>query len=353
MREADRIKSSRLRRQLLIPPGASSLDVAVERLLAVQAQDARGFRLALRARTHGRSASDVDAALARRELVVSWLCRGTLHLVRSADYWWLHMLTAPRMVSGNNRRLAQLGVRPDAARRGAEAVTAAVADGPKTRAELRAVLETVDVPCDGQALVHVLVAASLREHLVRGPLRDGEHCFVDARRWLTQPPVPDRDACLAMLARRYLAGHGPAAPADLAAYSGITLTDARRAFTLVADRTRPVGDAVYELADDDGDDTLPPPRLLGMFDPLLHGWADRSFVTGEHTAVVTSNGMFRAVALVDGRAAGVWSLPGGVLTLTPMRRIAPAALAQLEAEAADVLRFLGLPQVPMKLQDAV
>jgi hypothetical protein len=285
-----------------------------------------------------------------RELVVSWLCRGTLHLVRSVDYWWLHALNAPRMVAGITRRLTQLGVDDQTAERGIEAVLAAVSEGPKSRAQLRAVAAEVGVPSTGQALVHVLAAASVHEHLVRGPVLDGEHCFVDARQWLTQPPVPDRDECLALLARRYLIAHGPASAADLAAYAGINLTDARRAFALVADVTRTVDGDMHELADRDDAAELPPPRLLGMFDPVMHGWADRSFVTGRHTDAVTSNGLFRAVALVDGRVAGLWSLAGGVPTLTPFRRLTSKVLALLESEALDVLRFLGLPEVPLRVQ---
>ena len=287
----------------------------------------------------------------RRELVVSWLCRGTLHLVCSADYWWLHALTAPRLVPRITRRLSQLGVDSVTARRGVEAIAAAVSDGPKTRAWLRVVAGDVGVPTTGQALVHVLGLASVHEHLVRGPVLDGEHCFVDARRWLTESPVPDRDESLARLARRYLAGHGPASAADLAAYAGITLGDARRGFALIADATRPVGEGLQQLTGDGEDDRLPPPRLLGMFDPVLHGWADRTFLTGPHAAVVTSNGMFRAVALVDGCVAGVWTLPGGVVTLTPLRRLGPPVLAALEAEAVDVVRFLGLPEQPMRVDN--
>jgi hypothetical protein len=56
----------------------------VERLLAVQAQDARGARLTVRARSDGLRASDVDDdALNSGELVTTWVNRGTLHLIRS------------------------------------------------------------------------------------------------------------------------------------------------------------------------------------------------------------------------------------------------------------------------------
>ncbi|HEX6246376.1 MAG TPA: winged helix DNA-binding domain-containing protein [Nocardioidaceae bacterium] len=343
------VAAARFRAQLLLPPGARNVEDVVDRLLAVQAQDARAFRLAVRARSHGTSARDVDTALSeRRTLVVCWLVRGTLQLVRSADYWWLHTLTAPRMVAGNARRLAQLGVDESMTRRGLETVHEAVAEGPRTRDELRAALDSAGVPTAGQALVHLLVAATLHAHLVRGPVRDGDHCFVDAEQWLGRPNVPDRERCLGMLARRYLAGHGPATPADLAAYAGITLTDARHSFEMIADETRPV-EGMWALGDDSDADTLPPPRLLGMFDPVLHGWVDRAFVTGAHKDVVTANGLFRATALADGRVAGTWTLPAGVVTLNPLRRLASAELTALEAEAADVLRYLDLPPAPLRV----
>ena len=90
-----------------------------ERLLAVQAQDSRGARLAIRARTTGLTAAEVDRALSeQRSLLITWLNRGTLHLVRSQDYPWLHALTTPPLLTGNARRLAQEGVEPNAADRG-------------------------------------------------------------------------------------------------------------------------------------------------------------------------------------------------------------------------------------------
>src|ERR1700751_316398 len=89
------ILASRLEAQLLGQRRAERVESVVQRLLAVQAQDARAFRLAVRSRSTGCTASSVDATLSvDRTLVVSWLCRGTLHLVGRSDYWWLHRLVA-------------------------------------------------------------------------------------------------------------------------------------------------------------------------------------------------------------------------------------------------------------------
>src|SRR5205085_11189747 len=121
--------TERFTAQLLAGPPARDPVAVAERLLAIQAQDPRGARLAIRARTTGLSAADVDRALTdERSLVLTWLNRGTLHLVRSEDYPWLHALTTPPHFTGNARRLAQEGVPPDDADRGVAAIERTLAD---------------------------------------------------------------------------------------------------------------------------------------------------------------------------------------------------------------------------------
>jgi len=155
--------AERLRAQLLSGPRARSPEAVVERLLAVQGQDPRGARLAVRARTEGLTAADVDRALSEeRTLLITWLNRGTLHLVRSEDYPWLHALTTPPLRTTNARRLAQEGVSPAAAERGVETIERSLADeGPLTRTQLGQRLDRADIPTSGQALVQLLLLASL------------------------------------------------------------------------------------------------------------------------------------------------------------------------------------------------
>ena len=322
----------------------------VGRITAVQAQDARGSLLAVRARSLGLTAADVDRCLTdERSLVVGWLNRGTLHLVRSEDHAWLHALTAPRQLAANARRLAQEGVSPDAAERGVHVVERELTrHGPRTRAQLRAALDSADVPTARQALVHVLGTASIRGVCVRGPVVDGERAFVHVADWLGPQPVVDRDVALRELAHRYLVGHGPATDRDLAYWAGLPLRDARDALRASSGVELVPGTGLLVPAGAHAaypERAVPTPTLLGMFDPLLHGWPSRAPVLGRHdsTDVVTSNGMFRATALVDGRAVATWTMPSGRVQLAPLpgERIAPSAQAALAVEADDVVRFLG------------
>jgi hypothetical protein len=334
----------RLTAQLLAGRPAADPVAVVRRLLAVQAQDPRGARLAVRARTMGLIAADVDRALTEdRTLLVSWLNRGTLHLIAREDHAWLHALTTPAQRTGNARRLAQEGVAPGDAERGVTAITRALAaDGPLTRGALRERVDAAGVRTEGQALVHLLMLASLRGLIVRGPMAGREQAFVLAEDWLGPTPPVDRAGALAELARRYLAGHGPAGDRDLAKWAGITLGDARAGLQAIAGELEQRDDGLVDLARrPPAADELPPPRLLGPFDPLLHGWVSRDPVLGGQDGVVTTNGIFRPIALVDGRAVATWTMPGGEVTLAPFGRITRAAAAALEDDAADVARFLG------------
>jgi hypothetical protein len=335
----------RLHAQLLGGNVVPTPEAVVERLLAVQAQDARGFRLAIRARTAGPDVDDLEAALTqRRSLVVTWLNRGTLHLVTAADYRWLQPLTTPQLATGNARRLREEGVSPTQAADAVGVVEEEVAGGPRTRSQLAAALAAAGGPSRGQALVHVLIRAALEGRVVRGPVIDGEHAYAAVDDWLGPAPAPmERDVALARLARRYLAGHGPADAKDLARWAGIPLRDATVGLAAIADETEPFGDDLVMLGAAKAP-TGSPPRLLGAWDPLLFGWASRTPITGDHDAAIVSGGVFRPFAISDGRAVATWRLVRTRVVLDPLEPIDSSTRDALDADADAVLRYLRRPQ---------
>ncbi len=322
--------AARLTAQLLAGPPARDPVAVAERILAVQGQDPRGFRLAVRARTEGLTAADVDRALTEeRSLLVTWLNRGTLHLVRSEDYPLLQAVTTPPLRTSSERRLAQEGVR----RRGARhrAIERALADeGPLTSDALRERLVAAGVRAEGQALYHLLFKASLDGLVVRGPMAG--QAGLRARARLARPSRSrvDRDEALGEFARRYLAGHGPATDRDLARWAGIPLGDA-------AGRPRGGGRAALLRS-------VPSSRRRGCSarsSPCLLGWISREDIVGDEPNLVTAGGMFYPFAMVRGRAVASWRLADGEVELDPFRRIAKADREALERDAEDVVRFLG------------
>jgi hypothetical protein len=321
------------------------------RLLAIQAQDPRGARLAIRARSRATTAADVDRGLTQaRSLVVTWLNRGTLHLVTREDYPLLQALLPRWQRTGVDTRLARSGIDAATAERAVGILDRALADtGPLPRAALRERLLTTGVPAEGQALIYVLFRASLDGVLVRGPVRGGEHLYARVADWL---PEAARDAAAiaadpepgyAEIARRFLAGHGPADARDLAKWLGVPLGVARQALAVIADQLMQRPDGLLALAArrPQPPGRLPPPRLLGAFEPVLMGWRSRAHVLGEHESEVVTGGVFRGFALVRGRAVGVWRVAGSGVALAPCEALSTAVSDALQRDGRAVLRFLG------------
>jgi hypothetical protein len=340
---APALLAERLGAQLLAGTPARDPAAVAGRLLAVQAQDLQGARLAIRARTSRLTSARVDRAFtADRSIVITWLNRGTLHLVRSDDYAWLHSLTTPALVSVNARRLREEGVSAKAAEEGVATIKRSLArDGPLTRQELGERLRVARVPVAGQALVHLLLLATLRGLVIRGPMVGAQHAFVLTQDWLGETKPIERDLALGELALRYLAGHGPATDRDLAYWSGLPLRDARAGLKSIGSELIERGDGQLSLKRAKATSALPPPRLLGSFDPVLFGWTSREPVLGANARDVVAGGVFRPFAMVRGRAAATWALRTGEVRLKPFRKLSQRDAAALKADARDVLRFVG------------
>ncbi len=323
------------------PPEREAAGVA-RRLLAVQGQDPRGARLAVRARSEGLTAAEVDRALSEeRSLLITWLNRGTLHLVCSEDYPWLQLLTTPPLLTSCSRRLRQEGITAEQGEKAVRTIERSLANaGPLTRHQLRERLDSAGIPTGGQALIHLLFLAAVRGISVRGPMVGKDHAYVLVRDWLGRQPKVDRDVALAELARRYLVGHAPADDRDLARWAGLPLRDARAGLAAISGELVERDDGLVHLAKRPPVAEVPGPRLLGAFDPLLLGWTSREQILGPHTHLVTLNGIFKPFAMVKGRAVGTWKLNRGKVTVEPLAKVSKTATAALTADAADVERFM-------------
>ena len=92
------------------------------------------------------------------------------------------------------------------------------------------------------------------------------------------------------------------------------------------------------------------PGCSGPFDPVLHGWADRTPVVGPHRGVVTVNGIFRPTVLVGGRVVGTWGTDGGGVRIRLLQPVSATDRRSLERDARRVLDFL--QAAPVRAGDA-
>jgi len=307
----------------------------------IQAQDAPAARLALRARGL-RDQGAVARAYAAGEVVCSWLMRDTLHLVPAEDLPPLLALLGQRNLAANARRRRELGLTEEVCRQALAAIPEVLRE-PLGRAELIAALIARGVKVDpkGQAPAHLMGYAAAHGLICRGAdVAPREPGYLLLPRSALQGV--DADRALVELARRYAAAFGPAGPADFAAWAGLTQAVGRRAFAL-AELTE-AGPGLYVAPDS----AAPPPgpplvRLLGAYDNYLLGYRDRELMLDRAYAkrINAGGGVIKPALVVDGRVLGTWRRDGGTLVVERFARLPAAARPGLEAEAADVGRFLG------------
>jgi hypothetical protein len=326
----------------------------------LQAQDTAATRLAVRARSATLTAAAVrEACGEQRSVVRTWLMRGTLHLVAATDVRWMLSLFGARNIASGARRRAQLGLDDDTCARALVTIPEVLgAESPLSRADLIDRLVRRGVPVDprGQAPAHLVGYAAARGVLCRGPDLDrDEPGYVLLDDWVPATPELDAEAALAELTRRYLGAFGPAGAADLATWSGLPAGTARRGFALIANELAESGPDEYLLAGAGASAPTggPAVRLLGAFDTYLLGYRDREPALPARFAkrLQAGGGIIHPAVLVDGRVVGTWRLRRGGdarparAAIEPFEPLDRAVTEALEAEVADIARFLDLPVI--------
>lgn len=330
----------------------STVAGAVAKAVALQAQDVRAARLSVRVRADNLEKSDVDNAVAAREVIRTWAMRGTLHMLAADDVGWIVGLLGPYFAQRFAGRRRQLGLDDDTCERGLAALETVLAkETPLTRAELVARVADHGVRLDprSQAPAHLLGFAAMSGLIQRGPEAAKDEPTYEL---MTNPTAPlPEDEAVARLAGRYLAGYGPATAEDFAAWSGLPLRLARNGLESLAPASATVDGQPAYLRNDQtvniSPDTPTQVRLLGHFDAYLLGYRSRALaVPPEHDRKIQAGGGFiNPTVLVDGHGLGTWrqaSKKGRItVTVEPFGDLPRRVWPKLRAEVTDLGRFLG------------
>jgi hypothetical protein len=346
-------------RAQLLEPRATPGDpaVIVHTIGAIQSQEPPAAALALRARGAGFDASEVERARVEdRSLVRSWCQRGTIHLVAAEDLVWMLELLRETLIAARASRWRNLALDQFTYEKARRSLRKALADGPLTRAEIGERWQSSGLDVSGQRLPHLISRAAIDGDICDGPDRGRDRTWVRVEDWVEPCSGPQGQQALAELARRHLMGHGPAEPRDLAAWSGLKVSDARAGWAQIKDELEeletPWGPR-WTLARKVRRSKSHPgvtsnvARLLGAFDAYLLGYKDREpAVPAPHTKAVSGSANLRvaASAAVDGVVLGTWRMDkrAGALEIKvePFEKLDISVFAD---EVADIGRFLGRP----------
>lgn len=377
------VAAFRLARQHLDARAAAWALLAVVRQMGgAQAQVLSAAQISLWARIGRLAAEYIDTAIRERRLIRAWCMRHTLHLVPAEDLAVFVRGSAGR-VERDVRWLRGKGM-PDRTIEKIIAAALEAMDQPLTRREIaermsrslgvrqrehvgggwgnRARIPAIVIGGMTIPIVWLFYLVGARGVICSGPARGAEPTYVRADTWIPRWRDTPREEAEQQLLRRYLQTFGPGTPAEFAYWVGTPQREAQAIWTReesnlarVSVEGAPAAVVRADVADlVEAPSIRPPVRLLPYFDAYLLGHRDRRHIVDAANlkTVYSTQGWVAPVVLVDGRAAGTWSLTrerGRLrIAVTPFAPFTRNIRTAIRREADDLGRFLGATEVQLQ-----
>jgi len=328
---------------------------------ALQAQDLPMAKWALGVRLPGSTVEVVEAALDRGEILRTHLLRPTWHFVTADDIYWMLELTAPHIKASLKSRDRDLALTETIFAQSNSIIEKALGNGEHLRREeLVAELNTASIATDKNRASHLLFRAELDGIVCSGATRGGRPTYALLEDRVPNKRLLTRDEALANLARRYFTSRCPATRQDFSWWSGLTAGAAKQALEMVKSdfTSETIGSRDYWVSN-----SLPVVEtrmnaayLLPAYDEMIISYRDRgpSLPFSAYNKIVSINGLFRPVIVVNGQVTGIWkrTIEKARVLVEPELFKEPdhATWRLIEEAAMQFGRFLG-KEIEMKHRD--
>ncbi len=382
---SEKVSLDRVRRLYLIKhhlfkkANRKDLVKAVGNICGLHAQAAKSPYLALWSRVESFEDQLLDKALFQdRSLVKTWVMRGTLHIIPSAEMpvynrslrrmWFEHhgrYMKAPEWPSIEQRRNQ---IYPK--------ILQALAQKPLKRQDLgdkvRFLLKDDSQPYERlfSGWGGILKETAYEGLTVHAEPCERESCFARLSQWLPKIQLSNisEEEAQRKLAVKYLGGYGPATQQDFSSWSGLMAGDAKRAIENASSmieeiEVEDVKGRFWILKEDikalDSVDSAEaaPVRLLPKFDSILLGHKDRSrIIKDQYKRLVFKPkvGDIAATVLVNGQIVGTWRHTRRrrklAVSIKPFGKISQKDMAQVKQQASELSRYMGTEELEFSVQ---
>ncbi|MFE5729991.1 winged helix DNA-binding domain-containing protein [Streptomyces sp. NPDC056528] len=351
----DQVLAWRLRQQSLAPRRTASVAELVRELAGVQAQVASSAELALATRQRKPRVGAVEKALEAREVVKTWVMRGTLHLVAAEHMAAYLSLVAAARTWEKPAWQRTFGVTPTEMTTLGEAVDGILAGKVLTRQEL-----TEALVADGRFAAleaqltsgwgMVLKPLAWTGKLCHGPNQGNRVTFASPRDRVPgwSGTIEPEEAARTVIPA-YLGAHGPATPETFDAWltrNAHRKTVVRGWFASLGEELTKVevdGTTCYMRTEDVDALAAAEPseevRLLAGFDQYVlgPGTSDTRVLRAERRkAVSRTSGWITPVVVHRGRVAGVWEINDGTVDVQLFSESSEVPKDALEAEVGHL-----------------
>jgi len=318
-----------------------------------------------------------EALYKAKSLVKTWVMRGTLHVIPSADLpvynralrrmWFEHhgrYMRAPDWPSIEERRNV---IYPKIL----EALTQKPLKRKALNDKVRSLLKDDSKPYERlfSGWGGILKETAYEGLTVSAQPCERESCFARLDKWLPHidlDKISEEEAHERLLIK-YLCGYGPATQQDFCLWSGVMANDAKKAIENASSTITEVkveGNKArflllkedLELLDSVNLDEKAPPCLLPKYDSLLLGHKDRTrIISDEHKKRVFKPkvGDIAATVLINGRIVGTWrhkkSKRALTIMITPFQKIAREDLKEVEQKAKELCQYMRAEELTLSV----
>ena len=307
------ISTLRLQNQQVAATKFKSAKELVGWMGAMQAQDYNQAKWAIGARLPHLTEEQIESAFNQGEILRTHLMRPTWHFVSADDIYWLLELTAKQIKSTTKSRNRDLGLTESDFQKSKEVfIKSLEGNRSLTREELSDQLNLAGINTYEQRLPHILMEAEIDGIICSGGIRAKKQTYALLSERVPVKKTLSKDEALALLAKKYFTSHGPATLPDFVWWSGLPVTEARKALemnksTLISET---INNETHWLVESAAQATSLSDSvyLLPAFDEYLISYKDRSsaITLKNHSKAISNNGIFRPVIVVNGQISGLW-----------------------------------------------
>ncbi len=303
----------RLINQQIAQPQSTKPAEVVSWMGAMQAQDFNMAKWAIGLRLSNLSEKGINDAIDKGEIIRTHLLRPTWHFVKKEDASWMIELTASHIRSSLNSRHKFLGFTQSIIKKSFKIIEQNLAGGNHlSREELMNKLKKAKIDISENRSSHIMLVAELDQLVCSGVAMGKKQTYALFDERVPKSKSLRREEALAKLAERYFTSHGPATLKDFVWWSGLPVTDARKAIEMVKSKF------ISEIIDEKEywfRDSIKIPKkvkesvyLLPAYDEFTISYKDRSAVLNSKTSdkAISNNGIFRPIIVVNGQVVGLW-----------------------------------------------
>jgi len=276
---------------------------------AMQAQDFSMCKWAVGIRMPGITDAKVEEEFNKSEFVRIHILRPTWHIVSKNDVHWMRELSTPRLKSLLKSHDRSMGFNDDSILKANHIIAKALKNDHLTKQEIGEVFVRCRMPLNDKQLNQALLHAELDGIICNGYARS-KYCLLDEKN--PKKIKLNKEEAIHRLASRYFSSHGPATVQDFSWWSGMSITEARKAMNYIRHEfifeTINSQTYVFKYPSINYKLNTDIVHFLPNYDEYFIGYRDRKdILPQEHLKkVIVNAGAFKATIIKNGKIIGTW-----------------------------------------------